>query len=628
MTAMALWIGGLAQFANVIRPIQRAESNPASTVGRLVGYFSNYMRMGVAILVVTGVYSAWLHIGSLEAAFNTTYGRAFLVKLALILPLLGIAGVNLVFTARALNAGKSLWASRLRKLILAEIVLTVSILGAVGVMTAIAPARTTQAQRDAVPPQIEPAVYTQTQTIDGINVALEISPAWVGESAFTVRLNDGSGAPINDASLIRMRFDQQTESLGESELRPTFQDEGAYSVSGANLSVPGEWRIRITVQRPNEYDTLVDFTPQISLPPLPPPIPDVDPTPSLPARLDALLVTGLVGLAISALFLSRIRLRLLTGQGALAIFMLIVSGVFVVGGVENRDSALDSAPLNITIAPDAPMRAVITRGMNLPLLVTGDGKLLQPDENNVWKPSDLDVTVNDVYVSGNGDIWAATDAGLFTHSGDQWIQVDDLASNRLSVTHGYVFSLGIGEVSRIAEGGVHDTEPRLLDVPETDQPADQMVMLGNHTHILQNGSDVFQSESLGLGWKTIEAPVEIQSIGNDVNGYLLADTDSGVMIWNWMNQTWRTAWSRPDDQPLDETTIFQDKLYVTAGGRLYLQKGAGWERIKLPDSGGAYLTALTVYFPDAIWVLDSARNRLYTSDDGESWTVTQINIEQ
>jgi hypothetical protein len=107
---------------------------------------------------------------------------------------------------------------------------------------------------------------------------------------------------------------------------------------------------------------------------------------------------------------------------------------------------------------------------------------------------------------------------------------------------------------------------------------------------------------------------------------LLADTDSGVMIWNWMNQTWRTAWSRPDDQPLNETTIFQDKLYVTAGGRLYLQKGAGWERIKLPDSGGAYLTALTVYFPDTIWVLDSARNRLYASDDGESWTVTQINI--
>lgn len=332
----ALWLGGLIQFCSIIGVLRRTEVATNPTLSRLVGYFSNYARIAVAGLVVTGVYAAWLQVGSLEGLTTTLYGRALLVKLLLFVPLLAIAGVNLVITQQRLRAGQEIWAGRLRKLVSAEIVLALGILSAVGVMTAIDPARNELTQRAitkalaALPP---PPPLMAMQAADNVQIHLMAAPGWVGQNRFTVILATPDNVPITDATLIRLRFESQAQNLGESELRLTAHHGNVYTATGANFSVPGDWRVRMTIQRPDQFDTVVDFTPHVPLPPPPPQPPVIDSNAPLPYRLPILLLTGVLALGLGGYFISQNGLRLGQGVGVLAATLVVMGGIFLIVAV-------------------------------------------------------------------------------------------------------------------------------------------------------------------------------------------------------------------------------------------------------------------------------------------------------
>ena len=137
----------------------------------------------VAGLAVTGLYAGWLQVGSFEALLTTLYGQALLIKLLLLVPLLGIAGINLLVTHRRLQAGQALWTGRLRGLVGAEIMLAAGVLLAVGVMTSISPARTELTQRAisktlAALPKPQPLMAMQEA--DNLQIHLMAEPdGWV-----------------------------------------------------------------------------------------------------------------------------------------------------------------------------------------------------------------------------------------------------------------------------------------------------------------------------------------------------------------------------------------------------------------------------------------------------------------
>jgi copper transport protein len=332
LTFTAFWAGGLVQLFMVTRPVMHAKKIDKALLGNLVGYFSNHARIAVGGLMVTGLYATWLHIGSLEGLLTTVYGQTLLVKLALIAPLLLIAAVNLVWTQRRLRTGQAVWAGRLRGLIGAEIVLLLAVLGAVGVLTSIRPARVELAQRaaaEAAARTPEPQPIREVQVMDNLQISLTVTPGWVGENTFSVALSTlDNNQPVTDASLIRMRFEHQTEDLGRSELRITEGQAGLYSVTGANLGAPGDWQIRMTVQRPEQYDTVVDFMPSVKPQP-PPPAPPLMTPDALPYRTSALLFTGLLALTLGGYALGLHRFRFGYGVGALGGLLIAVGGVFL-----------------------------------------------------------------------------------------------------------------------------------------------------------------------------------------------------------------------------------------------------------------------------------------------------------
>ncbi|HLU09321.1 MAG TPA: copper chaperone PCu(A)C, partial [Oceanobacillus sp.] len=331
LLASSLWFGGLAGFVVVL-----PRSNlTAPQTGELVAAFSNYARAAVAALLITGLYSAWLHIGSVEALMGTAYGRALLVKSVLFAPLLVIAAVNLLLTRRALLAGKTRWNGWLRGLVGVEVTLLIGILAAAALMTAINPARGVQAMRTAVaaaPVTAEANPYFEMQTTDDVMAHLDIVPGTVGENTFAVTLIDlDTGLVIDDASLIRLRFNNR-EVGGQSELRPELQENGVYEASGTNLSIPGDWRIRMTIQRPGEFDKVLDFEATIQPPSTPPP-PVIDTTIPLSDRGAAALLAGYGLLAIGGFFGAQTRLRrLLSGTGVLTVALVIAGAVSMVTG--------------------------------------------------------------------------------------------------------------------------------------------------------------------------------------------------------------------------------------------------------------------------------------------------------
>ncbi len=327
----ALWIGGLVQFFGTISPLRRTV--PASALGKLVGYFSNYTRITVAGLLVTGLYAAWLQVGSLDGLLTTLYGRTLLVKLILLLPLLGVAAINLLVTHRRLQAGQALWMGRLRGLIGTELMLATGVLLAVGLMTSISPARSELTQRAiskalaALPP---PQPLMDMQTADDLQIHLMVAPGWVGKNKFTVIPSTPDNMPVTDAALIRLRFEHQTQDLGESELPITQHQANVYTASGANLSVPGQWKVRMTVQRPEQFDTVLDFMPQVPLPPPPPSMPVMESNPVLPYQLPALLLTGLLALGLGGYFIGQNGFRFWQGVGPLATGLTLLGGIFLV----------------------------------------------------------------------------------------------------------------------------------------------------------------------------------------------------------------------------------------------------------------------------------------------------------
>lgn len=328
LAATALWVGGLAAFLAVLIVERRQPSFTSASAAALVGHFSNYARVAVAALMLTGAYAAWLHVGSVPALLETQYGRALLVKLSLLAPLLAVAAINLIWTHRRLQAGQAVWMGRLRGLIGAEIALLTGILLAAGALTSGSPARPIQTLREALAAALPPPPVFEMRTANDQRVRLEVVPGVVGQNTFAVTLTDADGQPITDVSLMRMRFESLEQDLGRSELRPQAQADsaGVYQAVGANLSLPGQWRIRLTIQRPLQFDAVVDFDlnvpPPAAIPPLR--IPDAQ-------RLIASTLLGVALLMTGGVFLTLDRTARLSGGRALALAAAAVGLLALLG---------------------------------------------------------------------------------------------------------------------------------------------------------------------------------------------------------------------------------------------------------------------------------------------------------
>ena len=89
LAAMSAWLGGLLPLFLLLR----STSLPP---GLLVPRFSRLALVCVAALALTGMYSAYIHVGTLDALTQTTYGWALIVKVGFFGLLVLLGAINLL----------------------------------------------------------------------------------------------------------------------------------------------------------------------------------------------------------------------------------------------------------------------------------------------------------------------------------------------------------------------------------------------------------------------------------------------------------------------------------------------------------------------------------------------------
>ena len=209
--------------------------------------------LSVATLIATGVFSAWAQV-TVAPALATPYGLALVTKLALVVPLLALGGLNLVWVRPRL-AHDSAGGRWLRRFVSGEAALAVLVLASVGVLTSLEPARQVAArQGKGVPDSLR-----FEDTVEGTAMALEIRPGRVGPNVLSLALKDRLGDPITNASDVSLRLVYLEADLGEEAAAAVSVGGGAYVLEGAQMSIAGAWQVEVLVRRPDAFDARTAF---------------------------------------------------------------------------------------------------------------------------------------------------------------------------------------------------------------------------------------------------------------------------------------------------------------------------------------------------------------------------------
>jgi copper transport protein len=265
LIATSIWVGGLTMMAFVVPRVAKTmgDEDRSWLWLRTVVNFSTAAAVAVGVLIITGSYLSFLHVGSWTALIGTAYGRTLLLKLALVGVAMLIGGYNLIVIKpqldRAIDQPESgtRIQKRFRRTVVIEATVGLLVLAAAGVLTALPRSKDPQPMVAAGPLQL-------TTTSDDLDMALTIDPARSGASTYTVRLSQ-NGQPLTNATDVSLRFTYLTRGLGSAQANLTAASDGAYSANGAYLSLPGEWQISTAVRRPSAFDVFADYRVRVNL---------------------------------------------------------------------------------------------------------------------------------------------------------------------------------------------------------------------------------------------------------------------------------------------------------------------------------------------------------------------------
>ena len=294
----SVWVGGITILVAVVLPGVRrmTPEGRRSFLRRLLPQFSTMALICMAIMGLTGFYAGWLNVGNWTALTTTTYGRALIVKLGLLILILGLAGINLLVIERKLhnpeanaNAGP-VWSQRLRWTVTIELVLVVILLAAVGQMTSLQPARDVVAEEAR---QI--AIGFEAASPSS---ALLLAPGIAGVNHLRLEV-DGPNLPADTEALLRLTIPDR-DDLGTKEIQLSRVAGNAFEHHGSELSIAADWEVIAIIREPGTAADTAETTVAIGMT-----APDVD-VPADPWRFEtlggvtglALIVVGFTGLIV------------------------------------------------------------------------------------------------------------------------------------------------------------------------------------------------------------------------------------------------------------------------------------------------------------------------------------------
>ncbi|MEO9137819.1 MAG: copper resistance protein CopC [Jatrophihabitans sp.] len=236
LLAMSVWVGGLIMLVGAVLP--RREPSELSAV---VPVFSTVAFVAIVVLAVTGTYSAWRGIGTVDAILTTTYGLLVIGKVVLFIALLALANLSRKTVRRALSHPVA--TERLRRSVYVESLAALVVLALTAVLVA------EPRGNEALAAQYRQPISASATLGAGRMLTVTSDPGTHGEVNLTV---DVSAGPTPTS--ITAGATQIDKEIGPVPV--TLTRAGGRTFSGsAPLTVAGRWRISVVVTT-SEFDAV------------------------------------------------------------------------------------------------------------------------------------------------------------------------------------------------------------------------------------------------------------------------------------------------------------------------------------------------------------------------------------
>jgi len=254
LVGMSFWLGGLPFLLMAIRRSRGIQDAVrARLVSSSMGHFSAMALASVAAVGATGVYTAYLRLGSIQALYQSSYGEALLIKQVFVGLLMMLAALNLLWfsprvrAAAAAKNGNSRLVDRFGSSVLSEIVLGGLLLVSVSVLTYLPPARA-----------VLPFEVLETNTARDLRMTLDIVPGTLGNNNFKVHLTSG-GRPVESVDTALLRFNSLSHDVPQFDGPLQAVGNGDYTAEGNYLSLTGRWQVLVVIRRQDQFDAIAYF---------------------------------------------------------------------------------------------------------------------------------------------------------------------------------------------------------------------------------------------------------------------------------------------------------------------------------------------------------------------------------
>jgi copper transport protein len=240
---MSFWGAGLGLLVAAVPAATRALEPPARTrlLAASLERFSPLALASVALLLATGVLQALLQVDALADLWDTAFGRAILVKAAILAALIGLGWWNrsrsLPRIRRAAESGETPGREgiTLRRALRAEVVLVVGALAATAALTAYAPSGASA----------EGPLAT-TGTLGDARLELTVDPARVGLNEVHIYLSDPrTGAQYDRFRDVGVQLRLRAKRIGPLEPRVDKAGPGHWVARRAQVVPGGDWQLTV-----------------------------------------------------------------------------------------------------------------------------------------------------------------------------------------------------------------------------------------------------------------------------------------------------------------------------------------------------------------------------------------------
>jgi copper transport protein len=250
LAAGSIWIGGLAGLLVLWRslPVARRVAGLVVAVPR----FSAVALVAVIALAASGTWASILHLPTVQTLWDTSYGKAILVKIALLAVAVALASVNLLRTKPALHADGTLAsgaAALLRKLVAGEVVIVAGAILVAAVLSSLAPPSKALAAVGGASAHVGPGPVTESVVKNGYKLDIRVSPNRAAvPNSFSVHVTRNN-RPVRGADVV-MRFTMLDMEMGQQEYRLTETSPGTYTHAAPALVMVGHWGLGLDVAPP------------------------------------------------------------------------------------------------------------------------------------------------------------------------------------------------------------------------------------------------------------------------------------------------------------------------------------------------------------------------------------------